>query len=175
METKPDVKEVRLAKLIDEAIEGYGGRKELAFKLGTNKHTMNGQLNPFNARNAFQVKLLLNLIPETLPHSIGAVQFIAGLANGVFVPIPAIPANDSESLKEQFLKTSEELGDVASVLRDASAPDSPGGREIVLDEYPQLIKELKDVAIVIFEMLFALGVYDRNSEVWNCGNCFSLN
>lgn len=172
MESKPDPKEARLADLLDEAIEKYGGRKELAFKLGTNKHTMNGQLNPYNARNAFQVKLLLNLIPETLPHSIKAVQYIAGLAHGVFVPLPAIAPRDDETLKDLFLKTSEELGDVAQVLREASAPDPPGGRNITLDEYPDIIKELKEVAVVIFEMLFALGAYDRSSELWNCKSCY---
>jgi regulatory protein CII len=172
METKPDSKEARLSQILDEAIESYGGRKELAYKLDTNKHTMNGQLNPYNARNAFQVKLLLNIIPETLPHSIRAVQYIASLANGVFVPIPPISPGDKEALKNLFLKTSEELGDVAQVLRNASTPDSPGGREIVLEEHPNIIKELREVAVVIFEMLFALGAYDRNSEPWHCGNCF---
>lgn len=172
METKPDSKEARLSQILNEAIERYGGGKELAYKLGTNKHTMNGQLNPCNTRNAFQVKLLLNIISEILPHSISAVEYIASLANGVFVSIPPISSGDEEALKDLFPKTSEELGDVALVLRNASKPDSLGGRKIVLEEYPNIIKELKEVAVVIFKMLFALGAYDRNSKPWHCGNCF---
>ena len=162
-----DPKLVEFSDLLGEAVERYGGRKELAFRLRENQNTLNGQLNPFNARNALQVKLLLNIIQETVPYSTPAVQYLCHLASGIFVKLPEVYVDNPEGLKDLFLKTSEELADVATELRRASSPNSPGGREITFDEYPALIKELKEVLVVIFEMLYVLGGIGMNGETAN--------